>query len=391
MTTSKTKQSIAIDYAVKLFKEGCQLGYIITFTSVDDCFDKTHSLSKRCKWEFQLDDQFRNIANGKYPDFRDLGIMKTTMDGTLHAVTIRYITGANVNNQTAISVISYDLIKEMRKIDKKKPIRDLGKLKPGLYNAQSNMGNIIVHKVELTDFEVYHQGYDELKKDIDFFFKNVPRFQRNNMPGIRRAALIGEPGTGKTSGALKIVSDYAKNSICIFCTGVDTLAIISSFKFKYKVFAIMEDIENCGNSSEFLNFLDGRLVKKSEKGMYVIFTSNRPQNIDPRIIKRPGRIDKVIKIGVLDHENAVRVANLYFEGKIKDSCKHFDGLTGAQIKELSNVYVQYCISNNLEFEEKYIPVVIKLMKDSFLEVDKMAQIENKLNKRNPVGFNYQPS
>jgi SpoVK/Ycf46/Vps4 family AAA+-type ATPase len=174
---------------------------------------------------------------------------------------------------------------------------------------------------------------------------------------------------------------------------------------------ILEDAESTipwGNS-DVLNYLDGINQPRTIKGCYMIMTTNFPQRIEPRVLKRPGRIDKIIKFGVLDQVNSIMCARHYFEGILFDSntdtsstieemlkqvyekiiaVDNETGMTGAQIKNLSEATISYAISNKTEkiSVDTIIAVRDQLSKD-LKDVYEMADDESmSANKPSPIGF-----
>src|SRR5207245_10051112 len=60
--------------------------------------------------------------------------------------------------------------------------------------------------------------------------------------------------------------------------------------------------------SAALGFLDGTDTPRNPAGTYLIATTNYPRRIDKRILKRPGRIDRVIAVGAVRSRAAAAVA-----------------------------------------------------------------------------------
>ncbi|HHY9385434.1 TPA: AAA family ATPase, partial [Escherichia coli] len=89
--------------------------------------------------------------------------------------------------------------------------------------------------------------------------------------------------------------------------------------------------------------LDGADTPRNPAGTYVIFSTNYPRRIDPRIRKRPGRIDRVISIGAFRTKDAASCAKMYLpEGiniNIKELGAVLDRTTPAEIKEIINISI----------------------------------------------------
>lgn len=232
---------------------------------------------------------------------------------------------------------------------------------------------------KLNETPVVHQSTEVLMSDMNFFFNNIPHFTRFNMPGVRKIMLVGEPGTGKSSICYRTAKKYIKSKCVVFATDIVSCAqhLAKCAKHNMSTVVILEDAESTlrNADSSILNFLDGVDQPVNKQGAYIIMTTNFPQKIEPRILKRPGRVDKVIKFGALKDSYAIECAKIYFDGilfkkeyddqKTENLEKEFfekvlkdeKGMTGAQIKELANASISYAVSKNEEISVELIATV----------------------------------
>lgn len=271
-----------------------------------------------------------------------------------------------------------------------------------------------IQKKEFKQNIVFHQNKDLIYDDVNQFFDNIELYTRYSQPGSRRMLLVGEPGGGKTSAAFLLAQEYSKK-MCVVVAS-DLLSVMmhtyNISKAKMPTLVVLEDAEATlpWRDSGVLNFLDGINQPKTLKGCYMILTTNHPKSIEPRILKRPGRIDKVIKFGALDEKNSIMCIKHYFDGILFDSKKDSSSkieeilkqiyediildkknggtLTGAQIKNLSEAIISYAVSHKIKTltVEVLVNVVEALNKD-LKEVYDMADEESMLKDRmNPIGF-----
>ena len=262
---------------------------------------------------------------------------------------------------------------------------------------------------------VFHQNRDLVRDDVKQFYENIDLYTRFDLPGSRRLLLVGEPGGGKTSVANELAREYS-DKMCVVQASDLKAVMMHTFnisKAKIPTLIILEDAESTlpwGNSG-ILNFLDGINQPKTEKGCYMILTTNFPQAIEPRILKRPGRIDKIIKFGVLDEVNSALCSKHYFNGVLFDTKKDkpkvveemlkqlYDrvildndkvSMTGAQIKNLSEAAVAYAVSKNIDKINIDTVVIVKEeMTKDLKDIYEMADEESiSADKGNPIGYEY---
>src|SRR5690606_26473308 len=150
----------------------------------------------------------------------------------------------------------------------------------------------------------------ELLENVESFFsKGVEVYKRLNLKPFRKLLLAGVPGTGKTmlcSALAKWAID--REYLVIYISSADpqgstfvkiqqALAIASSSR--YPTLVILEELDAYLHKQEkamVLNVLDGAESFNNEKGTLLIATTKHPKYIDERILKRPGRLDRIFII-----------------------------------------------------------------------------------------------
>lgn len=287
------------------------------------------------------------------------------------------------------------------------------KPKNGIYKASfvPQAGGVIYEKMktsELQDTPVLHPSAKTIEEDISYFFQNMTQFTRFNMNGSRKAMLIGEPGTGKTSECRKLAKEYKDTKCVVFCTDIRAVAahLQNCAKYNVSTIVMLEDAESSLErpDSSILNFLDGVDQPKNKMGSYIIMTTNHPRRIEPRILQRPGRVDRIVPFGALEPTDAVLCAKLYFkdifftddekQNAIKEaqllaffnSLDKEKSMTGAQIKELSNATLSYVVSKGLpEVDIDAIKAAHERMMTDIVDVYKFAESES-LHNGGQLGF-----
>lgn len=273
----------------------------------------------------------------------------------------------------------------------------------GIYRLnRDDFGDPYYAKIdELPCYPLVISNENEIIHDINYHFSNIPSALIYNRPGIRKVLFIGEPGTGKSSMCNNIAVQYCNKMPVVFTTDFWEMSyhLVVSGKYGRRNIVILEDADSSLSKadSKILNILDGSDTPKNVKGSYVIMTTNYPEKIEPRV-KRAGRIDKKFSFGVLRNEYAFNCARMYFEesnlelnklrgnGGNKDILSVFDGLTGAQIKELAYATVSYMVGSQIE---NFSIEVLNHVKADLIESEIKSQElrrENKLIRNKSIGF-----
>jgi energy-coupling factor transporter ATP-binding protein EcfA2 len=144
------------------------------------------------------------------------------------------------------------------------------------------------------------------------------RYAALRVPRLRKVLLIGPPGTGKTT-LLKAEGAYhARQGGLVFyvCapprnsrpTSWQHLAhaLQAAADSRLPALVLVEDFEMFVSDPHelqmVLNTLDGVATPDNPAGTLLLATSNDPEKIDQRIRDRPGRIDVLIEIGLVEQE-----------------------------------------------------------------------------------------
>lgn len=155
----------------------------------------------------------------------------------------------------------------------------------------------------------------DLMDDVESFFsKGIDVYKRLNLKPFRKLLLAGVPGTGKTmicsamakwalkqgyvviyvSSARKGPSDPYGST---FAKIEHALSVAADSKLPALI--LLEELDAYLHPEEkalVLNVLDGSEATINEHGTLLVSTTNYPEAIDERILKRPGRLDRIFII-----------------------------------------------------------------------------------------------
>lgn len=171
---------------------------------------------------------------------------------------------------------------------------------------------------------------NELKQTIlneveNFYTRGVKIYQRLNLNPFRKILLAGVPGTGKTM----LCNALAKWAIeqgyqAIYVSSADPngaqfwkiqQALYTAVNSQKPALILLEELDAYLNAHEkalILNVLDGSESFANKQGTLLIATTNYPEAIDERVLKRPGRLDRIYIIPpIKDAELAERMLKHY--------------------------------------------------------------------------------
>jgi DNA polymerase III delta prime subunit len=160
---------------------------------------------------------------------------------------------------------------------------------------------------------------EALKRDLledvhAFFTKGTAVYKRLNLKPFRKLLLAGVPGTGKTmicnalakwaleqkymaiyiSGAKKVPGDPYGSTFHKIHHALDVAS-----RADRPTLMILEELDAYLHDEDkalILNVLDGSESVMNEHGTLMVATTNYPEAIDERVLKRPGRLDRVFII-----------------------------------------------------------------------------------------------
>ena len=211
-----------------------------------------------------------------------------------------------------------------------------------------------VPNVEWDEIILPEKLKSDLLNDIQSFFRRGKDvYKRLNLKPFRKLMLAGVPGTGKTmlcNALAKWALDQGYLVIYISSADYDgptfrkidqALEIASTSR--YPTLILLEELDAYLHRHEkaiVLNVLDGAESVINDHGTLLIATTNYPEAIDERILKRPGRLDRIFVIPEVKHiEDAERMLKRYLGDLWEEEHRTFVaklvGYPGAFIREVA--------------------------------------------------------
>lgn len=237
--------------------------------------------------------------------------------------------------------------------------------------------NAFEPKVKWDEIVLPEKLKSEMLEDVSAFFtKGAEVYRRLNLKPFRKLLLAGVPGTGKTM----ICSALAKwaleqNYLVIYVSSAQrrqgdaygstfekiehALAIAASSALPTLI--LLEELDAYLHEEEkalVLNVLDGNESQINDKGTLLVATTNYPEAIDERVLKRPGRLDRIFIIpetrAAIDAEKMLRqYLGTLWQDEHKGLIPALVGYPGAFIREVA-VYaltqVAYDDLNHLPYD-----------------------------------------
>jgi uncharacterized protein YehS (DUF1456 family) len=202
------------------------------------------------------------------------------------------------------------------------------KLVPGVYTVDSVRGKIMYHRKEINIDDLLQfpdSQSDKILTEITSFWKKGKVFKKYGFLHRRGYLLWGPQGSGKTCIVQMIVADIVRSGGIVFiCDHPNMLELaLSEFRTIERdrpVVCLFEDIDAIVNKygeDVLLSLLDG---ETQINRVLNLATTNYPEKLDKRIVARPRRFDRRLKIGMPSDE----VRRVYFQKKLKISDDEID-------------------------------------------------------------------
>ena len=235
--------------------------------------------------------------------------------------------------------------------------------------------------------------------------------------------LYGPPGCGKTFISQRFAEEIGFNFLELKPSDIKSKYINAT---EEKISEIFKEAEKKAPTIIFIDEIDAVVPNRegdlhqmqaapvneflaqmsncSERGIFVIAASNRPEKIDPAILRR-GRIDRIIYVPPPDFEARKEMFKLYLKKRPIDLGLNYDELAkktenyvSSDIKFLVDEASRVALQARVRITQEIFDKVISQTKPSVsrTEIEKYEKLREKLedkeqkndkhNKRRPIGF-----
>jgi predicted AAA+ superfamily ATPase len=213
---------------------------------------------------------------------------------------------------------------------------------------------------------------DSVLNEIDTFWNTGEKFKKLGFLHYRGYLLYGAHGSGKTSLVHLITKDVIENGGIVFVCkdpehfiqGMSEFRAVEPTRPAVCLFEDIDAIIKKNGEDKILAFLDGEYKVNT---VLNIATTNYPEVLDKRIVSRPRRFDRVIKIEYPDK----LIRKEYLKTKLDKSevdlwVKETENLSFASLAEL--VVSVKCLGNSFE-------TTVKLLKN--MQLKRVSSEEDK--------------
>lgn len=222
---------------------------------------------------------------------------------------------------------------------------------------------------------------DLIRKDFETFLERESWFRKRRLPFRRGYLFHGPPGNGKTS-VIRAMLNGGKldgHSIALFCDKTDDYHLERMFQIAASnapSIIVLEDIDRAFpqvptqlaptkvSLSHLLNCLDGL---GTQEGVIVVATANNPTALDPAILGRPGRFDRIVEFPVPDCRLRSTYLRKFIPNLAEEELRNFvdcsEGFSFAQLREVYILAGQHAYDKKREITGRDLTRAIDTLRE----------------------------
>jgi len=230
-------------------------------------------------------------------------------------------------------------------------------------------GAIKVHRlpsVKRDDVILPARTLEVLDRNVGQFVAARDRIKALRFSGRKGLLFYGPPGTGKTYTIHYLASQLPEHTTLLVTS--EQVVFISEYfrlaRFLEPALLIVEDVDLIARErthmhgpgeemllNKLLNEMDGL---REDADVMVILTTNRPDQLEPALASRPGRIDQAIEFPLPDEDGRAKLVRLYARkldvpvALVDTIVRRTQGVSAAFIKELMRRAAQFQIESGAD-------------------------------------------
>lgn len=234
----------------------------------------------------------------------------------------------------------------------------------------------------------------DIRMNVDGFFASPERYAYLGIPHRRGFLFAGPPGCGKTLTLKTLASNIHAKFISVLGTAdVDDGMLRNALDLAEEytpAVVLLEDLDRIIQAkdislSHFLNLLDGLKVLN---GVLVIATCNEPDKLDPALIHRPSRFDRVWRFELPKYEQRLeflrRKGRTFFsESALETTARRSDGFSMAYVQEIVVSALLECTHDDLPPNDDHLFNSLDTLRKQRKEASKPGE---SMDERESVGF-----
>jgi hypothetical protein len=221
-------------------------------------------------------------------------------------------------------------------------------------------------RVKREDVILPRQTLAVLERNVAGFIKAREPLKKLQFQARKGLLFYGAPGTGKTHTIHYLASQLPDHTTLLVTA--EQVGLLGEYfrlaRFLQPSMMVIEDVDLIGRErthmhgvgeevmlNQLLNEMDG--LREDAEIMFIL-TTNRPDQIEPALASRPGRIDQAIEFPLPDEEGRAKLARLYARGlevseeNMMRLVARTKGVSAAFIKELMRRCAQFQIESSGE-------------------------------------------
>jgi hypothetical protein len=235
-------------------------------------------------------------------------------------------------------------------------------------NPSGSGGAVKVHRlapVERSSVILPARTLALLDANVAGFVAARDRIKALRFSGRKGLLFYGPPGTGKTHTIHYLASQLPEHTTLLITA--EQVMLLSEYfrlaRFLQPSMIIVEDVDLIARErthmhspfeevllNKLLNEIDGL---REDADVIVVMTTNRPDQIEPALASRPGRIDQAIEFPLPDDEGRTKLVRLYARDLevspeiVGLIVRRTDGVSPAFIKELMRRAAQFLFEKGM--------------------------------------------